>query len=253
MTLIAIGKAGAAALAKKFGAAIIERWTRHRAERFFEAFLEELRHEPTDEETDKHLEEILNDDIKSEVLFDAYRRVCFSKSKTIGPRIIGRLTGELVNEGQMASDSEEAIFAAAERLSDGDIVEFMKYYHEHRTKAENATDDKGEHRMSGGDVIIRWNEERLDSSGYGHSEIDIGSFPWKLAFGHWAVELKQCGLLEERVIQTFGSDRSAWESERVIHNRVKTEVIFSSTCLDFYQLAERSLGVKPFEEKQSEE
>jgi hypothetical protein len=37
-----VGKPIARAIAKKFGGAIIERWTRYRADRFFEAFVETL-------------------------------------------------------------------------------------------------------------------------------------------------------------------------------------------------------------------
>ncbi|MFM9709894.1 hypothetical protein, partial [Streptomyces galilaeus] len=78
-----------------FGKSVIEKWTRYRAERFFEAFVETIGIELVDgvetPETDRQLAEILADDFKTETLYDAYRRVCFSKSKTIGPRIIGLL------------------------------------------------------------------------------------------------------------------------------------------------------------------
>ncbi len=83
-----IGKSVATTVAKKFGGAVVERWTRYRADRFFEGFVETVGMELTagfqTEEVDKQLAEILADDSKSEVLFDAYRRVCFSRSKTLG-------------------------------------------------------------------------------------------------------------------------------------------------------------------------
>ncbi|HAO80199.1 MAG TPA: hypothetical protein DCQ92_14770, partial [Verrucomicrobia subdivision 3 bacterium] len=106
---------------EKFTSAVIERWTRFRAEKFFEAFVEVLSEEMKDgiesPDVDKALETLLKDEVKSEVLYDAYRRVCFSTSKTIGPKVIGLLTGYLVFEGRMASEGEERAFQAAESLS----------------------------------------------------------------------------------------------------------------------------------------
>lgn len=231
-----VGKSVAAIVAKKFGGAVIERWTRYRAERFFEGFvetigIESLSHFQSDE-VDKRLATILADETKSEVLFDAYRRVCFSKSKTFGPRIIGLLTGQLVHEGRMADYTEEHVFEAAEILSDGDFTEFMKSYKEHRKKAEGVTYPNGEHSMLGDSVIVRWTEQT------GH-EVDIGSFPWEDALGRWAVYLKQCGLLEERVQQELLRSR---EVEGVTSTSVNTTIIFCSGCARLYELLLRSLG-----------
>src|SRR5258708_1534741 len=94
----AIGKALAKTLAKQFRGAVIERWTRYRAENFFEGFVEsvglEIHEGAENPDVDQKLSAMLGDDTKSEVLFDAYRRVCFSTSKKLGPRIIGLLTGQ---------------------------------------------------------------------------------------------------------------------------------------------------------------
>src|SRR5437868_4854945 len=93
-------------IGKHFGKAVVERWSRHRAERFFEAFAEGLdrgaRSDGGPLDSEAMLTQILNDETKTEVMFDAYRRVCLAKSKTIGPRMIGLLTAELVLKGKMA-------------------------------------------------------------------------------------------------------------------------------------------------------
>jgi hypothetical protein len=84
MSLIAttVGKSVATNVAKKFGGAVVERWTRHRAESFFEAFVEgvglELASGVQTGELNQQIDAMLADDTKSEILFDAYRRVCFS-------------------------------------------------------------------------------------------------------------------------------------------------------------------------------
>jgi hypothetical protein len=157
----------AAALAKRFGKAVIERWTRYRAEQFFEAFIEALSFETCaaaeNQEVDERLTAILDDETSREVLFDAYRRVCLSRSKRLGPRIVGLLTGRLVLEGRMADDTEERVFAAAESLSDTELIEFMKSYHEHRRKAEGVTNSLSEHHMVGESVVIRWASESTNA------------------------------------------------------------------------------------------
>jgi hypothetical protein len=70
-------------ITEKFRGLIIERWTRYRAERFFRGFVEalglELKSGVQTDELDNLLTKILTDDTKSEVLFDAYRRVCFPR------------------------------------------------------------------------------------------------------------------------------------------------------------------------------
>ncbi len=117
-------------VARKFGVKVVERWTCYRAEKFFEGFVESLSEELDSGiesvDADKELEKILDDEVKSEVLFDAYRTVCFSKSKTLGPKIVGLLTGYLVAGGRVAVASEEVVFRAAESLSDGDLIELLR-------------------------------------------------------------------------------------------------------------------------------
>ena len=202
----ALGKTVATAVAKKFGGKVVERWTRYRAEQFFEGFVETIGVEISSglqsDEVDEQLDAILADDTKTEVLFDSYRRVCFSKSKKLGPRIIGILTGQLVHEGRMADSSDERIFAAAELLSDGEFIDFMKGYYKHRKQAEGLTDLKGEYCMLGESVLVQWSRQASDLRGFIEGEVDIGSFPWEDALGRWAVVLHQCGLLEDRIQQT---------------------------------------------------
>jgi hypothetical protein len=248
LAISVVGKTLATSIAKKFGGSVIERWTRRRRETFFQSFAEALAIEFSTgvqtEDVDKRLAELLADDTKSEVLFDAYRRVCFSKSKTLGPRIIGLLTGQLVHEGRMANYEEECIFEAAELLSDGDFVGFMKSYQEHRKKAEGITDPNAEHRMLGDSIIIRWSTESSDSapfmSKFGN-ELDIGPFPWEEALGRWAVKLKASGLMEERVSQNLAQISLPNEGETIM-TKVTTAITFCSGCAKLYELLSRSLG-----------
>ena len=247
MTLpIVIGKSVATTITKKFGGVVIERWTRHRAERFFEGFVEVIGNEFTTgketEKLDKRLDEILSDDAKSEVLFDAYRRVCFSKSKTLGPRIVGLLTGYLVLEGRMANEDEESVFEAAELLSDGEFVEFMKSYQKYRNKAKGITDSEAECYMLGGSVIIHWSEESADTSIPSGGKVDISPFPWEEALGRWAVKLNAVGLVEVKVEQVTTQNYQLPSDDQSISTNINTMVIFSPACCELYDLLFRCFG-----------
>ena len=74
---------------------------------------------------------------KTEVLYDAYRSVCFSKSKTMGPRILGLLTASIVLEKRTATDEEEPVFKAAEALSDPELLEFFKAYRKYSADSKD--------------------------------------------------------------------------------------------------------------------
>jgi hypothetical protein len=245
-TISLIGKTVATSVAKKFGGKVVERWTRYRADRFFEGFAETVGLEVStgvqSEEVDQRLDAILSDETKSEVLFDAYRRVCFSKSKTIGPRIIGLLTGLLVIEGRMANHDEERVFEAAELLADGDFIEFMKSYQKHRKKAEGISEQEVEHHMLGDSVVVRWLVDSSDSSSPSPHKFDIGPFPWEDAFGRWAFDLWQSGLMEARIQQTDRPLSSTTRGRAMTSMTVITMITFYPGCALLLKLLLRSLG-----------
>jgi hypothetical protein len=227
----------------KFKELIIARWTRYRAKAFFEGFVECLRteqavgHEISD--VDNRLTAILADEAKSELLFDAYRRVCFTKSKTLGPRIIGLLTGELVLQGRMATHAEECIFEAAESLSDGEFVDFLKEYQEYRGKAIGKPDEKAEVRLLGQSIIILWYQEKITEG----TEAEIGPFPWGEAFGPWAIKLNRCGLITDRTRQKTNPTRqNSGPFDGQERMSVETDVTFEPECAELSRLVLRSLG-----------
>ena len=235
----------AVALAKRFGKAVVERWTRYRAEQFFQAFVEALGFETMSasesKEVDERLAAMLEDETKSQVLFDAYRRVCFSTSKRLGPQIVGLLTGRLVLEGRMADPTEESVFAAAESLSDGDLLDFMKSYHEYRGKAQGVTDFQAEHHMVGKSVVVRWYAESANPDGLSGSDLEIGPLDWDAALGRWAAKLRQTGLITERVQQRFGRP---WASRQALSSAsVVVTITFEPGCARLYELLARSLGL----------
>ena len=134
ITALAI-KAGASWLGPKFKTLVIDRWARRRAEAFFATFLEELA--ATDDtgqplsNMEPMLAEMLIDDIKSQVLFDAYRRVSLSASPSLGPRIIAVLKARLIRQGRAAKPEEERLMMVAETFSDDELLALCTYLGEH--------------------------------------------------------------------------------------------------------------------------
>jgi hypothetical protein len=175
---------------------VIERWGRFRAKQFFDAFCGAIASEGTTElELQQLLDDLLSDDRRSQVLFDVYRSVCFTKSRSLGPRIIALLTAELVTRESVADDEEAAIFSAAEELSDAEFAEFSAFALDHANRTN--TDDTSTHH---GSLSINMGEELIDSAHRYETDISLG--PLNLAttdIGSWALKLKRHGLISDDV------------------------------------------------------
>lgn len=77
-----------------FRAHVVDRWSRRRAQEFLGEFCEEVSRQRggiTSDALDELLTKMVEDEICSEILFDAYRRVALSKSRALGPRVIALL------------------------------------------------------------------------------------------------------------------------------------------------------------------
>ena len=86
-----VGEKLAEELLEQFQHRVFDPRRRKRAKDFIDAFAVAVVDPATPQnEIQSTLTKILDDEIKSEVLFDAYRSACLSLSKAIGPRAIGR-------------------------------------------------------------------------------------------------------------------------------------------------------------------
>ncbi len=248
---ITIAKKLGTIVARKFGAKVVERWTRYRAKKFFEGFVESLSEELDSGiesvNADKELEKILDDEVKSEVLFDAYRTVCFSKSKTLGPKIVGILTGYLVAEGRMADGFEEDVFRAAESLSDGDFIELLKEFRRRAKDADACKDKKKDAHWDGDAIIVPWNEEVRDSA-WPHSresEIEVSPLNFDEVFGSWGGNVARLGLLTSRVThreEEYREDGERHIDQDGVLSIHSVTLIFEAPCRQLCDLLERSLG-----------
>lgn len=185
----------------QFKAQVIERWAKRRAENFFEEFCREVELELAGTESaklDGLLPHMLKDETCSEVLFDAYRRVSLAKSRDLGPRIIGIITAELVVLERTADSIEDALLAAAEMLSDEDLLEFTKFVRKHERLA--ADESKEDVTISeDGHLRICWSKEQFDSNWDRKAVKSIGPLDLDEEVGRWASRAKSCGILSDGV------------------------------------------------------
>jgi len=185
----------------QFHARVIERWSRRRAETFFEEFCREVELELLGRESDRLdalLDHMLNDDLCSGVLFDAYRRVCLSRSKEMGPRIIAILTAQLVCQDRMADDVEDNMLWAAENLADNQLLEFAHFVREHKARAEGKT--RGDASFDDqGNLRVEWYKEQFDSNWRGRTSVSVGPLDLAACLGKWAAELKARGIVTDDV------------------------------------------------------
>lgn len=176
---------------------VIQRWSRMRAERFFAEFCKRVNasDQPgTDEEIREKLDELFGSDTRTEVLFDAYRRVSLSKSNDLGPRLIGLIVARIVAEDRQASEDEDLMLMGAEHLSDRDLRDLAAYVREQKCKAEA----EGRSAFSGdGYMVVRVGEEHFDSR-------SPNALPRPISFsaaseGMWALHCRNLGLITEDV------------------------------------------------------
>ena len=221
-------------LSKKFGKAVIARWTEYRKKNFFDAFLSEFQIEEKNEyEINKKLDKILENEQLSSLLHDSYIKVCLSKSKTIGPRIVGYLTAELIASGEIADEEEESIFAAAEHLSDDEFYSFFNYYNRLRADAE---DDKSEEKkiLKGSNGIIRILDEKWAETGTRQTrDSDLTPESLWVSLGSWASRLESYGFIRNSM--TVKSHYVRMDSERHIDydqtwDQYLSKAVFESSC-----------------------
>lgn len=172
---------------------VIERWTRYRAQKFFESFCASILDVgATDAEANEKLNILFSNEAHSEILFEAYRSVCLTKSRDTGPRVIAFLAAELILSNTYANEDDEVIFLAAEELNDFEFDEFTRY-------VKNAKNNKGGKFNPDGSLTIIVDSNQT-TSGWPSTETSVGPVNLKY-FGTWAPKLKKLGMLVDDVIE----------------------------------------------------
>jgi len=185
-------------VATSFRVNVIERWSKRRARHFFEQFCHEVEIELAggrSDELESLLEKMLKDEHSTELLFDAYRRVSLSRSKTIGPRVIGILTAKLAIEQREPTGAEESMLDAAEQLYDDELIESASFIGEYRRRAADEKQDDVT-LCDRGILRIKWNCEQLDSNWHREFDVSLGPLNLDESCGSWATKMESLGMIQ---------------------------------------------------------
>jgi hypothetical protein len=131
-------------------------------------------------------------------VFDAYRAVCLSRSKDLGPRIIAILTAELVLAKATAERTDDLVFSAAEELFDSELSAFSDFA---LSRQARLIDNPGKiiQLLKDGSIEVQMGEETMDSNWIRASSIPIGPLDLARDIGQWAPKLKNLGLISDDV------------------------------------------------------
>lgn len=232
----------------RFKTAVIERWSKYRAEQFFHSFVQALAHydlKLADEEFVRtQLDKLFDDKVKTEVLYDAYRQVAFAASKTVGPQIIGILVARLVHFRRRANDHEEKIMMAAELLNDGEFENFGIFFKDvleseeclrKREFVKKRKYDVWKTEKDGYEIELE--SKRFDSSSR-YSTNFTTAIDLDKRFGTWALKLQSIGLLKASVQETQSSHRVSHieYSTNEIEREQKSLVILPLECHELFTL-----------------
>lgn len=243
-------------LVTQFRTHVIARWSKQRAEEFFYQFCREVEREITSGDTEKvnsMLQEIIEDEVKSEILFDAYRRVSLSRSKRIGPRVIGLITARLVVAGQTASDEEDNMLLAAENLTDDELTEFAKFVREQK---EYASDDMNKDVVFNkhGDLQNKWCKEQFDSNWPQGTDVSLAPLDLGESLGRWAAKLKTYGVIMDDVKERqwdYQEDSERHIDEPGTVREVSWWIYVPKAYFEFAELIDRASGAASATETES--
>lgn len=194
-------------VADSFRVNVIERWSRRRASHFFQQFCFEVQRElggERSEELEPLLDKLLEDEFATDLLFDSYRRISLSRSKSIGPRVIGILTARMAVENRHPTAAEESVLDAAEQLYDDEMLEFSSFIQDYQRRAADDNDEDVT-LCERGILRIKWHCEQIDSNWDRQHDISLAPLNLSESCGSWGTKLAALG-----IIQTDMTERR-WE------------------------------------------
>ncbi|AMU16030.1 hypothetical protein KDX27_12355 [Burkholderia cenocepacia] len=210
---------------------LIGRWSEYRANRFFDALLDEIRKEKDVRFESADLNDMLramsNSDKKTTALFDAYRRVALSASKDIGPMIIGMLTANIVLEDREATPDEELIFQGAETLNDHDFLGLTSWL---------ARRQSDKHDLEQNGMVIEFGSMEISTDRVSPSTTAPKihyDMPDLADMGIFLLKLKNLGLLSEKIARR--------EDPRML-GRTHYHIVVSKACMQLERLAARAIS-----------
>lgn len=242
---------------------IVLRLSKRRQDAFIDQFLRAVQKAGDDATVSAELIDLLQklgeDDMLAEGLFEAYRKVAFSASKEIGPRVIALIAAKILVEGREPDEHENSLFAVAESFNDADFRQFHSWMSlleqseryidlSHRLRQSHAGGAGAAHAHAQRFVKIELHEaewKRLRTPGpvptklslkrgYDANPADLYS-----TLGSFAPKLAMVGLLHEQ-IEVGNSKRDKTRRERFLN------IAFACTHLnELINIAMRSVPAAP--------
>jgi hypothetical protein len=182
---------------------VIERWSRYRAGQFLDQLCMEVQREENGGKSQGLMlliENILDDEIATKVIFDAYRRVTLSRFKTLGPRVIAILTARFLAEERTADASEEVMMDAVQSLYDDELKEFASFVHSYMQDAIEPR-KKDVSLAKNGEIKISWHSEQIDSNWKHEAAISVSPLNLNEAIGAWAKKVEAVGIFSTEVTE----------------------------------------------------
>ena len=215
---------------------VINRWRNHRARAFLDTFAEAVAQEAQDkggeEKVNSLLDDLLSSETKTEILFEAYRRVVFSASKDLGPRIIALLTAHLIKQNRHAVDDEEITFRAAESFTDQEL-QSLKAYLAEVAESYNTT---APHFP----LKITLHRKRLSVSKRRRATAKIGSMDLIEILGSWAPKAIQIGLLREEIVEETSYSGGVRDNDVEYEREIEWFLVFAPASARLVALIERA-------------
>ncbi len=227
--------------------AAIERWSAHRAQLFFKAleaaFAEEQAEGIDLPQTVAAIETALAGELTSAMLFDCYRRVCFSRSKDLGPIIIGLLAGKLAAAGRTASPDEEEVFGAAEEMTDRELLGVVGFVDHCLSELAAQTTDYSGTVTQG--VTVQ-TEQRLPSGRlFGSKPASVGPVNLATQYGLWAKKAEALGMLGQDVVQQARPPKGEFPKPGAAAQSVQHTITFRPSVFALATLVRRAHKVVP--------
>ena len=227
---------------------------------FLEAYPEELRDGKESSSLDDLFEKISSSETSSEMLFEVYRKVCLSASKSLGPKVLGILAAKICSEDRVASNSEELIFESIQDFNDLELREIVKFFESIKwwrgTKSGKFPFIHRQETLSG-KVSYVHSHKSISNQKY-YYEIELGSFSTfgtsdyeevvsrpslTSVIGTWSVKLKNYEILEEETIEI-----SEYNQKSKTHDQTERKFIakLNKEYIDLIvPLINRATGPKP--------
>lgn len=237
------------AMMKFMAKKVIQISTDLRNKYFLDAFLEEVIKEQETSIEENSLDQIFrkieNSTDMLEMLYEISRQVALSRSKKLGPKIMGLLSAKLVYEERFANNTEELIFEVAEQLNDielrdiSNLIKSIKWLE----KTDfgriphlyvSTTHDGVTHKIRDFIEVYKRNGYyqfmlHTDTIFISDSPQIISNPSLETFFGRWAIKLRNLDIIQEETLEEYEVINEIADQK---HKKRNFSVLIKITFLD---------------------